>query len=265
VAAPVWVVVPVVKMQKYCSILDIQFEIKQDEVQREDKEKLSVVGTFMNKYPDTTAVIEGHADDVGTDEYNLKLSERRAQSVVSYLIDNFKITSTRLTAVGYGKSRPIADNSTKEGQQKNRRINAVIACATDVAGLKVSPARVTMAMEMEFDPYKSNIDSQYYNGLKEVANFMRANPIVTATVEGHAARSVGIGAEKVRLTPAQSLEISGRRAQKVMEYLIEKEGIDRSRLSAEGYGGTGRVAYGTSIEGQQENRRVNIIINYPQK
>jgi OOP family OmpA-OmpF porin len=265
VAAPVWVVVPVVKMQKYCSILDIQFEIKQDEVQREDKEKLSVVGTFMNKYPDTTAVIEGHADDVGTDEYNLKLSERRAQSVVSYLIDNFKITSTRLTAVGYGKSRPIADNSTKEGQQKNRRINAVIACATDVAGLKVSPARVTMAMEMEFDPAKSDIDPQYYNGLKEVANFMRANPAVTATVEGHAAKYTGIGAEKVHVTPAQSMEISNRRAQKVLDYLVEKEGISRSRLSAEGYGGTGRVAYGTTLEGQQENRRVNIIINYPNK
>jgi OOP family OmpA-OmpF porin len=167
--------------------------------------------------------------------------------------------------VGYGNSRPIADNSTKEGQQKNRRINAVIACATDVAGLKVSPARVTMAMEMDFDPYKSDIEPQYYNGLKEVANFLRANPATTATVEGHAARSIGIGAEKVHVTPAQSMEVSGRRAQKVLDYLVEKEGISRSRLSAEGYGGTGRVAYGTSLEGQQENRRVNIIINYPPK
>jgi OOP family OmpA-OmpF porin len=264
-AAPVWVIVPVVKMQKYCSILDVQFEIKQDEVQREDKEKLAVVGNFMNKYPETTAVIEGHSDNVGEHEYNMKLSQRRAQSVVSYLMDNFKISSTRLTAVGYGNSRPIADNSTKEGQQKNRRINAVIACATDVAGLKVSPARVTMALEMDFDPYKSDIEPQYYNGLKEVANFMRANPAVTATVEGHAGRSVGIGAEKVRVTPAQSMEISSRRAQKVVDYLVTKEGISRSRLSAEGYGGTGRVAYGTSLEGQQENRRVNIIINYPPK
>ena len=264
-AAPVWVIVPVVKMQKYCSILDIQFEIKQDDVQREDKEKLAVVGNFMNKYPETTAVIEGHSDNVGEHDYNMKLSQRRAQSVVSYLMDNFKISSTRLSAVGYGNSRPIADNSTKEGQQKNRRINAVIACASDVAGLKVSPARVTMAMEMDFDPYKSDIEPQYYNGLKEVANFLRANPATTATVEGHAARSIGIGADKVHVTPAQSMEVSSRRAQKVLDYLVEKEGISRSRLSAEGYGGTGRVAYGTSLEGQQENRRVNIIINYPPK
>ena len=264
-AAPVWVVVPVVKMQKYCSILDIQFEIKQDDVQREDKEKLAVVGNFMNKYPETTAVIEGHADNVGEHEYNMKLSERRAQSVVTYLIDNFKISSSRLTAVGYGNSRPIADNSTLEGQQKNRRINAVIACATDVAGLKVAPARVTMALEMEFDPAKSDIEPQYYNGLKEVANFLRANPAVTATVEGHAGKYKGIGAERVRVGSAQSMEVSNLRAQKVVDYLVEKEGISRSRLTAEGYGGTGRVAYGTSLEGQQENRRVNIIINYPPK
>ena len=264
-AAPVWVIVPVVKMQKYCSILDLQFEIKQDEVQREDKEKLAVVGTFMNKYPETTAVIEGHADNVGDHEYNMKLSERRAQSVVSYLIDNFKISSTRLTAVGYGNSRPIADNSTKEGQQKNRRINAVIACATDVAGLKVAPARVTMALEMDFDPAKSNIEPQYHNGLKEVANFLRANPAVTATVEGHAAKYNGVGAEKVHVSSEKAMEVSNLRAQKVVDYLVEKEGISRSRLSTEGYGSTGRVAYGTSLEGQQENRRVNIIINYPPK
>jgi len=264
-AAPILVIVPVVKMQKYCSILDIQFEIKQDEIQREEKEKLAVVGTFMNKYPDTTAVIEGHSDNVGEHEYNIKLSQRRAQSVVSYLMDNFHISSTRLTAVGYGNTRPIADNSTREGQQMNRRINAVIACAKDVAGLKVSPARVTMAMEVDFDPYKSEIEPQYYDGLHEVANFMRVNPTVTATVEGHAAKSVGIGADRTQLTSAQSMQISSRRAQKVVDYMVVTEGITRSRLSAEAYGRTRRVAYGTSLEGQQENRRVNIIFNYPPK
>lgn len=264
-AAPILVIVPVVRKQKYCSILDIQFEIKQDEIQREEKEKLAVVGTFMNKYPDTTAVIEGHSDNVGEDEYNLKLSQRRAQSVVSYLMDNFHISSTRLSAVGYGNTRPIADNSTREGQQKNRRINAVIACAKDVAGLKVAPARVTMAMEVDFDPYKSEIEPQYYDGLHEVANFIRVNPAVTAAVEGHAAKSVGIGAERVQLSSAQSMQISGRRAQKVVDYLVVTEGISRSRLSSEAYGRSRRVAYGTSLEGQQENRRVNIIFSYPPK
>jgi OOP family OmpA-OmpF porin len=178
---------------------------------------------------------------------------------VSYLVDNLHIAPSRLSAVGYGNTRPIADNSTKEGQQMNRRIDAVIACARDIAGLKVAPARITMAMEVDFDAYKSEIEPQYYDGLHEVANFMRANPMVTATVEGHAAKNVG----KVQLTSEQSMEISSRRAQKVANYLNEKEGISRSRLSSEAYGQTRRVAYGTSWEGQMENRRVNII--YPNK
>jgi OOP family OmpA-OmpF porin len=258
---PTQVVVPVAKMQQYCTILDIQFEIKQDEIQLEEKEKLAVVGTFMNKYPETTAVIEGHADNVGTSEFNMELSRNRAESVVKYLVETLHIAPGRLSAVGYGNTRPIADNSTREGQQANRRINAVIACARDIAGLKVAPARVTMALEMDFDPYKADIDSQYRDDLKGVANFMRENPAVTAVVEGHASKSVG----KTELSAAQSMDISQRRAQKVLDYLADKEGISRSRLSTEAFGRTRRVSYGTSLEGQMENRRVNIIFNYPNR
>jgi OOP family OmpA-OmpF porin len=260
-AKPILVIVPVVKMQRYCSILDMQFEIKQDEIQREEKEKLGVVGTFMNKYPETTAVIEGHADNVGTSEFNMKLSQNRADSVVQYLVETLHIAPARLSAVGYGNTRPVADNSTKEGQQMNRRINAVIACARDIAGLKVSPARATMALEMDFDPYKADIDSQYHEGLKDVANFMRANPAVTAVVEGHASKYVG----KTQVSAEHAMNISQRRAQKVLDYLADKEGISRSRLSTEAFGKTRRVAYGTSLEGQMENRRVNIIFNYPNR
>jgi len=67
-------------------------------------------------------VVEGHTDNVGSDAYNLKLSERRAQSVVRYLKERFKIEEDRLQATGYGKRKPIADNSTDEGRQKNRRV-----------------------------------------------------------------------------------------------------------------------------------------------
>jgi OOP family OmpA-OmpF porin len=67
-------------------------------------------------------VVEGHTDSTGGDAYNLKLSERRAQSVVHYLVDHFKIDEDRLQAVGYGKRKPIASNATEEGRQKNRRV-----------------------------------------------------------------------------------------------------------------------------------------------
>ncbi|HEX2584019.1 MAG TPA: OmpA family protein, partial [Steroidobacteraceae bacterium] len=150
--APVLVVVPIpVQTQQYCSILDFQFEINQDDIQREEKEKFAVVGRFLNKYPSTTAVIEGHTDNVGSSESNIKLSQRRADSVVSYLVSDLNVAPSRLKAVGYGETRPIADNATEEGKRLNRRIGAVIACATDIEGLSVKPARATMALQIEFD------------------------------------------------------------------------------------------------------------------
>jgi len=208
----------------------------------------------MRKYPDTTAVIEGHTDEVGTTSDNMRLSQSRAESVVSYLVSR-GIARSRLQAVGYGETRPIADNRTEVGRRLNRRINAIIACATDIEGIELAPARITMAMEMEFDTNRAEVRPQYREELRKVANFMNANPGVTATVEGHTSNQQG--------TPAQAMQLSRRRAESVENYLANNFGIARSRLSAEGFGATRRFAYNTSAEGQQENRRINIILNYP--
>lgn len=258
--------VPVpVKEVSYCSVLDIEFEIKRDEIQQEEKEGLAVVGAFMHKHPDTTAVIEGHSDNVGTPADNMKLSQRRADSVVNYLVNELHVGSSRLTAVGYGETRPIANESTLEGRQTNRRINAIIPCVRDVAGLTVKPARVTIAMEMDFDPDSAQIQPDYRKGLAQVAYFMKANSAVTATVEGHAADFAGKGSNQVDTDPRRAMEVSKLRAQNVVNYLVEKYGIDRSRLTAEGFGQTRRMSYGQTLKGQQENRRVLIIINYPKR
>jgi OmpA-OmpF porin, OOP family len=254
----VLVVVPIppAPTQQYCSILDFQFEINRDEIQREEQEKLSVVEIFMKKYPETTAVIEGHSDEVGTNADNMRLSQRRAESVVNYLTGR-GIARSRLRAVGYGETRPIADNRTEIGRRLNRRINAIIACATDIEGLPPVPARITMAMEMEFDTSQADVKPQYREELRKVANFMKANPRVTATVEGHTSNQVaGTG-------PQASMQLSQRRAQNVVNYLVTNFDIPRSRLSAQGFGATRRFAYNTSLEGQRENRRVNIIFEFP--
>ncbi|MCC2638672.1 MAG: OmpA family protein [Moraxellaceae bacterium] len=254
-AAPVLVVVPVAaRTEQYCSILDIQFEIDQDEIQREEKEKLGVVGTFLKKYPASTALIEGHSDNVGATEHNIALSRSRAETVARYLVDTFQIAHSRVRAVGYGDTRPLVSNDTEEGKRINRRINAVIACATDIEGLAVVPARTTMAMEMEFDENQADVKPQYDGELRKVAKFLKANPRVTATVEGHTGN--------MQATPELAMEMSQRRAQSVVNYMVDKLGADRSRLTAQGFGQTRRFAYSTSVEGQQENRRVNIIFNY---
>ncbi|HEX7719230.1 MAG TPA: OmpA family protein [Woeseiaceae bacterium] len=250
--APALVVVPA-PTEEYCSILDIQFEVGQGDIQLEERERLRVIATFLEKYPDTTAVIEGHTDNVGAPATNMRLSQRRADSVVAYLRDTHDVAASRLSAVGYGDTRPLADNRTNEGKRMNRRIGAVVACATDIEGLEPLPARITMAQLIEFDTDKATISQRYHDQLRKVADYLKTHPTVTATVEGHAANS----------TPAMSMEISRLRARNVADYLVNDLGIARSRVSSEGFGESRRFAYNTSAEGQQENRRVNIVLNYP--
>ena len=121
---------------------------------------MAKVGDFLKKYPTTTAVIEGHTDNVGTPEHNMDLSQRRAESVVNYLVEKFGIDRSRLTAKGYGETRPVADNSTDEGKQKNRRIEAIIDCAFDVKEIQ-PPERLCMSLQMEFDAGKADIKPSY--------------------------------------------------------------------------------------------------------
>ena len=71
--------------------------------------------------PDVAVEVSGHSDAVGDKDYNIGLSERRAQAVVAYLVSQ-GMDENRLTAVGLGFSQPIADNSTEEGRAMNRRI-----------------------------------------------------------------------------------------------------------------------------------------------
>lgn len=97
---------------------------------------------------------------------------------------------------------------------------------------------------------------RYADGLSKVANFLKANPSVTASVNGPTGNLQAI--------LAVAMESSQRRAQNVVNYLVDNFGITRSRLSAERFRQTRLFAYNTSAEGQQENRRVNLIINdYP--
>ena len=75
---------------------------------------------YLNEHPSSPVVVEGHTDYMGSDAYNQKLSERRANAVRDYLIQK-GIASSRIQVVGYSKHRPIDDNKTAEGRAMNRR------------------------------------------------------------------------------------------------------------------------------------------------
>ncbi|MBL8204998.1 MAG: OmpA family protein, partial [Blastocatellia bacterium] len=105
---------------------DILFDFNKDQLKPEAREKLSNVCGILSVTGGYNLSIEGHTDNKGTDEYNQKLSERRAQNVTSYL-SNCGLTQDRLTSRGFGKTQPLAPNETAEGRQQNRRVEIVIS------------------------------------------------------------------------------------------------------------------------------------------
>ncbi|MES9969628.1 MAG: OmpA family protein [Candidatus Thiodiazotropha sp.] len=83
------------------------------------------LASFLAEYPDKTVLVEGHTDNVGTDEYNQNLSERRAISVKNALMQA-GVDGSRIDTMGLGETQPITDNSTSAGRLKNRRVEIVI-------------------------------------------------------------------------------------------------------------------------------------------
>jgi len=102
-------------------LTNIFFDTDRFDLKIQSKNILDRVVKLMKDFPSLKVEISGHTDNVGKDEYNHRLSEDRAQSVVEYLIQQ-KISKDRLTYVGYGETRPFATNDTEEGRAKNRRI-----------------------------------------------------------------------------------------------------------------------------------------------
>ncbi|KAF0216335.1 MAG: OmpA-OmpF porin OOP [Geobacteraceae bacterium] len=244
---------PTPEKMKYCVSLNIEFDIDKADIRPQYHDEVAKVGDFMKKYPTTTAVIEGYTDEVGSDDYyNLQLSQRRAESVVKSLVEKFGIDPSRLSAKGYGKTRPIADNATDAGRQKNRRIDAIIDCALDVKELAPPPERLCMTLEVEFATDSAEVKPRYYDEVNKVGEYMKKYQTTTAVIEGH---TDNIGGYE------HNMKLSQQRAENVVNYLVGKFGIERSRLSAKGYGPTRRIAYNNTSEGRQKNRRINAVID----
>lgn len=102
----------------------VNFKFDSAELTVNSSRILDLVFNTLQNHPNIRVEIAGHTDSIGTKQYNLDLSQRRAESVKRYLVGK-GIDPGRIKAVGYGESRPIADNGTKEGRAKNRRITII--------------------------------------------------------------------------------------------------------------------------------------------
>jgi OmpA-OmpF porin, OOP family len=100
---------------------DVLFDFDRSNLKPEAAAILDRLVAFMNENKDKRAELSGHTDNVGTEAYNRKLSERRVDSVRDYVVKK-GVDSGRISGQGFGESKPIAENKSAEGRAKNRRV-----------------------------------------------------------------------------------------------------------------------------------------------
>jgi outer membrane protein OmpA-like peptidoglycan-associated protein len=105
---------------------DVTFDFNQTAIKPQFVPVLDDVARVLNQYPSTTVDIVGHADSVGSDDYNLDLSRRRAAAVADFLVQRGRVLPDRLFVDGQGERYPIASNDTEAGRAQNRRVEIIL-------------------------------------------------------------------------------------------------------------------------------------------
>ncbi|MDA8431165.1 MAG: OmpA family protein [Geobacteraceae bacterium] len=117
--------------KRFCSkpaVLAINFASDKSDIKPEYHDELKTVGDFLSYFPNAKGEISGYTDSTASNAHNLKLSQRRAESVERYISKTFGINPGRIGTRGYGETKPVASNKTKAGRAKNRRIVANFTC-----------------------------------------------------------------------------------------------------------------------------------------
>ena len=104
---------------------EILFDIDSSSLRGASRDELAEMADVFNRYNDTTIVVAGHTDSTGSESYNQRLSERRADSVAGYL-QNQGVRGSRIDSTGYGELRAKASNGTASGRQQNRRVEIYV-------------------------------------------------------------------------------------------------------------------------------------------
>ncbi|HZV81337.1 MAG TPA: OmpA family protein [Geobacteraceae bacterium] len=118
-------------IEKYCSkpaTVHVEFDTNKTTIKTKYDSDLKMLGDLLKEFPKAKGEISGHTDNVGSKEFNQKLSDQRAVSVKKYLVEKYGIDEQRISTKGYGELKPIASNKNKEGRAKNRRIETNFTC-----------------------------------------------------------------------------------------------------------------------------------------
>jgi outer membrane protein OmpA-like peptidoglycan-associated protein len=106
--------------------IHVNFDTDKATVRKADLDELNKAAAFVRKYPGCKIEIDGYTDSTGSEQYNMGLSERRAESVKKWLLDNGATSADKITSRGFGESNPVADNGTAKGRFQNRRVEILI-------------------------------------------------------------------------------------------------------------------------------------------
>lgn len=107
------------------AVYGVLFDLDKDTIREDSKPQLDQLGALLNDNPDLSVLVVGHTDAQGAYDYNLDLSQRRAESVTQALTGDYGVAEERLRAVGLGMAAPVASNRTEEGRARNRRVEIV--------------------------------------------------------------------------------------------------------------------------------------------
>jgi|GEM_PF-277990 len=273
------------KQEKVSFILRVQFVKGKSFLDKKYDKYIRKLADFMKAHPETSIEIIGHTDNAGKEGYNILLSQKRADSVRKYLIDEFGIEASRINAVGYDAARPIADNRTKEGRQKNNRIEVVIeglqaAPVSPVKETQPAPAqpvkeiapvqkpsssdsvvpdtvekkqeKVSIILNVRFEKSaRYAVDKKYNKYVRKLADFMKAHPETSIEIIGHTDNAGKEG---------HNILLSQKRADNVQKYLIDEFGIDASRIKTVGYGSGKPITGNNTKEGRLKNNRIEVVI-----
>lgn len=224
---------------------------------------------ITSKYTIEKVLIEGHCDSIGSKEYNYNLSKRRAHEVKKLLTTNGVNENQIQTCIGYGKDKPITSNINEELRAFNRRV--LVHFFTKELPIEMNTKKTTMALA-QFKAGKTIVlDNLFFYGgqhiikpessstLETLCQIMNKNATLKIEIQGHVCCTNeeldGFDID----TKTNNLSVN--RAKAIYNYLIKECGINASRLSYRGFGGSKKLMLDESLEEfRQKNRRVEISV-----
>jgi OOP family OmpA-OmpF porin len=207
------------------------FDFDSTRILKGDEEVAARIAKDLGEFQNVRVRNEGHTDSIGSNFYNLKLSQKRAEAVKNKLIE-YGVAEARIDTKGYSFSKPVRENDTPEGRAENRRANVVFVAP--VYYFELNSAELTQDGE---------------DTLKAIAEKLKGYDKTIIQLEGHT-DSTG--------SKLYNLKLSQKRADKVRDRLVEY-GINPNNIDAKGFGSAYPIKSNGNKEGRAANRRVDIL------